>query len=150
MIAHISFQLMLLSMSPLNGSILNMKTYQLVVVELWSAFVLSKPPGGSTDSGGSDVSTNSHVTEEQPVADEGLFAATWWLVHDLEIWWVEAESGGWKTVSDKVDPEQLNWDESLRHTHGSSQEDTHDLDKYKITKLETSLISLLSSFKKNI
>ena len=98
--------------------------YQLVVVELGSAMVDCEPPGGSTDSGAADVDTDSHVSEEQPSADEGFLGAAGHLEHDVQIRGVEAEGGGGQTVSDQVDPQQLYGDQGFRHTKGSGQEDT--------------------------
>lgn len=68
--------------------------------------------------------TNSHVSEEEPPGDEGLVGAAWGLVHDVQVWWVEAEGGGGQTVSDEVDPQKLYGDESLGHAKSSGQEDT--------------------------
>jgi len=99
----------------------------LVVVELRSLLIVSEPPGSSTDSRSSDVSSDGHITEKQPRADEGLSGVTWWLVHDLEIWGVESEGGGGQTICDEVDPEKLYGDEGLWHTESGCQEDTDDL-----------------------
>merc|ERR1712212_326113 len=52
---------------------------------------------------------------------------TWGLLHDVKIWGVEAEGSGGQAVSDKVDPQELDGDESLGKTKSSSQEDAHDL-----------------------
>ena len=68
--------------------------------------------------------TNSHVSEEQPFGDQGLLGGTWGLAHDVQIGGVAAQRGGGQTVSHQVDPEQLDGDQSLGQTQGSSQEDT--------------------------
>ncbi|KAF4527892.1 hypothetical protein B566_EDAN017712 [Ephemera danica] len=75
-------------------------TYQLVVIELRANRRVHEPPGGSTDSSSTHVATNSHVTEEQPARDEGF------------------------TISDEVDPQKLDGNQSLRQTQSGSQEDT--------------------------
>jgi len=85
---------------------------------LRSAVVHSEPPGGSTDRRRSDVAADRHVAEEEPVADERLPGAARRLVHDLEVGRIEAESGGWETVRNQVDPEQLDGDQSFRHAKG--------------------------------
>ena len=102
-------------------------TYQLVVVQLWALLVRGEPPGGSTDGGGADITADSHVTEEEPAADEGLSRATRRLLHDVQIGWVEAEGGGGQAIRDQVNPEQLYGDQGLGHSQGSRQEDTYNL-----------------------
>jgi len=94
----------------------------LVVVELWSFLIQHEPPGGSTDRRTAHVTADRHVAEEQPPGDERFFRVAWRFVHDVEIWWVEAERRGWQAVRHQVDPEQLNRDESFRHSQGGSQE----------------------------
>ncbi|TNN42585.1 hypothetical protein EYF80_047244 [Liparis tanakae] len=61
----------------------------------------------------------SHISEEQPARDQGLLGGTGGLAHDVQIGGVEAQSGGGQTVSDQVDPQQLDGDESLGQTQGS-------------------------------
>ena len=60
------------------------------------------------------------------------------LVHDVDVWRVEAEGRSWETIGDQVHPEQLYGNESLRETKGSCQEDavrcsecTHISSSYK-------------------
>jgi len=70
------------------------------------------------------LTTNNHISEEQPARDQGLLGGTWGLAHDVQIGGVEAQSGGGQTVSNQVDPQQLDGDESLGQTQSSGQEDT--------------------------
>lgn len=70
------------------------------------------------------LTTNSHVSEEQPARDQGLLGGAWGLAHDVQIRGVEAQGGGGQTVSHQVDPQQLDGDQGLGQTQGSSQEDT--------------------------
>lgn len=72
------------------------------------------------------LTTNGHVSEEQPAGDQGLLGGTWGLAHDVQVRWVEAQSGGRQTISHQVDPQQLDGDQSLGQTQGSGQEDTGD------------------------
>ena len=51
----------------------------------------------------------------------------WRLVHDVDVGRVEPESSGRETVSDKVDPQQLDWNERLWQAKCGSEEDAHDL-----------------------
>lgn len=74
------------------------------------------------------LTTNGHVSEEQPSRDQRLLGGTWGLAHDVQIRGVEAQSGGGQTISDQVDPEQLDGDQSLRQTQSSGQEDTEQTD----------------------
>lgn len=75
------------------------------------------------------LTTNSHVSKEQPARDKGLFGGTWGLAHDVQIRGVEAQSGGRETISHQVDPQQLDGDQSLGQTQSSSQEDTKRVKK---------------------
>ncbi len=75
------------------------------------------------------LTTNGHVSEEQPARDQGLLGGTWGLAHDVQIRGVEAQSSGGQTISHQVDPQQLDGDQSLRKTQSSSQEDTESVKK---------------------
>jgi len=102
-------------------------TDQLVVVELRSTVVHGEPPGSRADRRRADIAADGHVAEEEPVADERLPGAAWWLVHDLQVGRVEAESRGRQSVRHQVHPQQLDWDEGLGHAERSRQEDAHHL-----------------------
>ncbi len=75
---------------------------------------------------GKQHTSNGQVSEEEPARDEGLFGGAGSLAHDVQIRGVESQSGGWQTVSHQVHPQKLNWDQSLRKTKSSSQEDTEE------------------------
>lgn len=100
---------------------------QLVVGKMRSGRANHVPPSGGTDSANTDVGTDSHVTEEQPSGDQTLRSTTGRLVHDVQVRGVEAQSGGRETVSDQVDPEKLDRDQSFGQAESSSQENTHNL-----------------------
>lgn len=68
--------------------------------------------------------SNGQISEEEPARDEGLFGGARGFAHDVQIRRVEAQCGGRQSISHKVDPQQLDRDQSLRQTQGSSQEDT--------------------------
>ena len=70
------------------------------------------------------LTTNGQVSEEEPSGEEGLLGRAGWLAQDVQIRGVEAQGGGRKTVCNQVHPQQLHWDQSLRQTKSSSQEDT--------------------------
>jgi hypothetical protein len=48
-------------------------------------------------------------------------------LHDVRVSWVEAQRGGWGSVSDQVYPQQLHRDEALRQAQDGRQEDGRDL-----------------------
>lgn len=68
--------------------------------------------------------SNGQISEEEPARDEGLLGGARRFAHDVQVRRVEAQRGGRQTVSHKVDPQQLDGDQSLRQPQGSSQEDT--------------------------
>ena len=70
------------------------------------------------------LTANSHISEEQPSGDQGLFGGTGGSVHDVQVGGVEAQSGGGQTVSHQVDPQKLDGDQGLGETEGSCQEAT--------------------------
>jgi hypothetical protein len=41
-----------------------------------------------------------YLPEEQPSRDETFISLTWWFSHDVQVRWVETESGSGETVSD--------------------------------------------------
>ena len=100
---------------------------QLVIGQMGSSGAGQVPPGRGTDSGGTDVGSDGHVTEEQPSGDETLGGATGRLVHDVQIGGVEAQGGGGQTISHQVDPQKLDGDQSFGKTQSGSQENRHDL-----------------------
>ena len=122
-------------------------TNQLVVVELRSAIVHCEPPSGGADCRCSDIATDRHVAEEEPVANERFPGAAWRLVHDLQVRRVEAERGGWQAVCYQIDPEQLDGDQSFGHTQSGSQEDTDDLQQFTICSLPRNAAMLARSWK---
>lgn len=66
------------------------------------------------------------VPEEEPARDKTFISLAGRFVHDVQVGGIEAEGGGGQTVSDKVDPQQLHRDQSLRETKSGSQENGHD------------------------
>ena len=100
---------------------------QLVVGKMRSNRANHVPPRGSTNGAGTDISTDSHVTEEEPTSDETLGGTTGWFVHDVQIRRIETQSSSWETISNQVDPQKLDWDQSFRQSKGGSQENTDNL-----------------------
>jgi hypothetical protein len=96
---------------------------QLVPAQSWAIGSVHEPPGSREDGSESYVTTNSAVPEQQPVGDQSIVGASWLFVHDVQIRWVEGESGGWKTIGDQVNPKKLDWDQSFWDTEGGGQED---------------------------
>ena len=85
---------------------------------------IHEPPGCCGDSGEPNVSTNHKIAEEEPAGDEGVFDVSRGLIHDVDIRGIKAEGRGREAVGDKVDPEELDRNESFRQTEGGRQEDT--------------------------
>lgn len=69
-------------------------TYQLIERDLGSARVVDEPPCVSRHSGASDVRTDDQVTNEEPLANQGLTAVSRGYTHDAMVWRVEAECSG--------------------------------------------------------
>lgn len=114
---------------------------QLVVRKVRASRADHVPPGSSTNSAGTDVGTDGHVTEEEPASDQALRGATWRLVHDVQVGGVEAEGSGGQTVSNQVDPEELHGDQSFGQAEGSSQENTHNLQIVRMVSVNASELS---------
>merc|ERR1719222_931280 len=100
---------------------------QLPEGHLGTGGVQEEPVGGGTNGGSTDISTNDHVSEEQPGSDEGLVGSPGLFVHDVQVGRVEGESSGGQTVSDEVHPQQLHGDQSLGETESGGQEDADNL-----------------------
>lgn len=79
------------------------KSYELVVRKLWALRVDHEPPGSSTNSRGTDVSTNSHVPEEQPTWDQALISLSWWL-------WIRRRKFILHHIVVKLSPSELKYD----------------------------------------
>lgn len=80
-------------------------TYKLVERDLGSLTVEHEPPRVAGHSGETDIRADDHITEEEPLGDQGLTAAPWRNTHDRVVWRVEAQSRSRKTIRDEVDPE---------------------------------------------
>ena len=102
------------------------------VSHLRSIWRIQEPPGGSTDSCSAYITTDGQVPEEQPAGDKRFVCFPWGFLHDVKIRRVETQSGGWETISDQVDPQQLDGNQSFWETESGCQENT---EKEKIFKL---------------
>ena len=72
------------------------------------------------------ITSNGHISEEQQTTDERFVGSTWFLLHDINVRCVEAESGGWESVCHQVDPQELYGDQGFGHTQGGGQEDADE------------------------
>lgn len=70
------------------------------------------------------LTSNGHVAEEEPTANQGLLGAARGLVHDVQIRGVKTQGSGWKPISHQVHPQQLYRDQGFRETEGGCEEDT--------------------------
>lgn len=101
-------------------------THELIEGDLRATLIEHEPPSVARDSGNANIRTHNEVSEEEPLAHERLTTIPWWYAHDAVIRWVEAQSGRWQTVRNKVDPEELDRNKSFRHAEENSQEDADD------------------------
>merc|ERR1712184_177745 len=79
------------SLELLGGSVALHVVGQLPEGHLGSSGVNQEPVGGGSYSGGADIGSNDHVSEEQPGCDEGLISASGHLLHDVQVRGVEGE-----------------------------------------------------------
>lgn len=70
------------------------------------------------------LTSNSHVSEEEPSSDKAFLGVSGRFLHDVKVRWVKSKGSCWETISDQVDPQQLDRDQSLGNSKGSSQENT--------------------------
>lgn len=102
-------------------------TYQLPEGDLGTACVVDEPPGVASDRSNADIDADDHIPGEQPGSNEALTTVPRRNTHDAVVRGIEAESGRGKTVSDEVDPEQLDGDERFGHAQKHGQEYADDL-----------------------
>ena len=95
---------------------------------MWSSTGVHEPPCCRGDGGKAYIPSNNEVAEEEPAGNEGVLDVTRGLVHDVNVGGIEAEGRSRESVCDQVDPEQLDWDEGLRETEGSCQENAVSAD----------------------
>lgn len=103
----------------------------MVVVKLWTFAVNKEPPSSGANSRAADIATNSQVSEEEPARNERIRGATGRTAHDIQIGRIETQGSGRETVSHQVNPQQLDWNQSLGQTQSSRQENTNDCQKDK-------------------
>lgn len=72
------------------------------------------------------LTSNSHVSEEEPSSDKAFLGVSGRFLHDVKIRGVKSKGSCWETISDQVDPQQLDRDQGLGNSKGSSQENTAD------------------------
>lgn len=81
------------------------------------------PPDEDSDGSATDIHTDDHVSEEDPLGDEVVVALSRLLSHDVRIGWIERQGGSRGTICNQVYPEKLDGVESLRDTKHGSEED---------------------------
>ena len=100
-----------------------MEVGELVEADLWSLRIEHEPPSIACYRSETNVCTNNHVAKEQPASNKWLITLTWLTLHDGMVRWIEGECCCWETISDEVDPEKLDWNESFWHADGCCEED---------------------------
>ena len=69
------------------------------------------------------ITSNGQISEEEPARDERLFRVAGRFVHDVQVRRVKAQGSCRKAISHKINPEQLDWNQSLRETQNGGKED---------------------------
>mmetsp|Transcript_83071 Transcript_83071/g.114704 ORF Transcript_83071/g.114704 Transcript_83071/m.114704 type:complete len:260 (+) Transcript_83071:530-1309(+) len=85
------------------------------------------PVDENTDGGETNIHTNDHIADKDPVADQVLVVRSRFLLHDVSVGRVKTESSGRGAISDQVNPQKLDRVESFRDTEHGSNEDGSDL-----------------------
>lgn len=80
-----------------------------------------------------NFTSNGQISEEEPAGNEWFLGGAWSFAHDVQVWGVEAQCSCRKTVSHKVDPQQLDRDQSLGQTKGSREEDTEEEEQFSVS-----------------
>ena len=86
--------------------------------------VYGKPPSCRGDGGHAYIDPDNEVADEEPAGDERVLGRARWLLHDVDLRRVEAQSSGRQAVRDQVHPQQLDRDERLWQTQRCRQEYT--------------------------
>lgn len=72
---------------------------------------------------GALLTSNSQIPEKKPATDESLTGVPGQLLHDVQIWWVEAKCCGWEAICHQVHPEQLHRDQGFRQAQNCCEKD---------------------------
>lgn len=72
---------------------------------------------------GAPLTSNSQISEEEPATDEGLSRVSGSLLHNVQVWWVEAQGCGRQAICHQVHPEQLHRDQGFRQAQNCCEED---------------------------
>lgn len=73
---------------------------------------------------GVPLTSNSQIPEKKPATDESLTGVPRQLLHDVQIWWVEAKCCGREAICHQVHPEQLHRDQGFGQAQNCCEEDT--------------------------
>ena len=98
-------------------------TYQLVISYFRTILIKHEPPCRGSDSGSSNIDSNSHVPKKEPATDESFLSLSRRLHHYVYIRRVEAKCCSGRSICHKVHPQKLDWNKCFRHSQGCSQED---------------------------
>ena len=105
---------------------------------MWAALIEHEPPGVTRDRGDADVCADNHVAEEQPLANKRLAAVSGWNPHNRVVRRVEAQSCSRQTVRDKVNPQELDRNQSFRHSQQDRKENAvGDISQLDTTKIKS-------------
>ena len=90
---------------------------------MWPLRIEHKPPSITTNRSNADVSTDYHISEEQPTAHERFISLPWRTLHHVMVWRIETECGSRESIGYQIYPKKLNGNECFRHACGGGQED---------------------------
>jgi len=78
--------------------------------------VTSVPVSEDQDSSQTDISTDNEVSDKNGRSDDGFIVSSGGLVHDIWVRRVEGEGGGRETISDEINPKELDGIETIGDT----------------------------------
>lgn len=107
----------------LHSLYLEYRTYEFVPRDLRPSLVKHEPPGVSKDGSATNIRAHDKVSEEEPLADQRLGRVSRRGSHDGMVGSVEAQGGGGQSISDQVDPQELDRDQRFGHTEEDGEED---------------------------
>mmetsp|Transcript_5950 Transcript_5950/g.9245 ORF Transcript_5950/g.9245 Transcript_5950/m.9245 type:complete len:367 (-) Transcript_5950:1975-3075(-) len=100
---------------------------QLVIVDLWTLFVHSKPPDHTEHSSNTNVKSLYHIAEQRVSANNWFITWTWIFLHNTIFWAIKAKRNSWETICNQIDPKQLDRQQHFRQAKDSCDENCHHL-----------------------
>lgn len=83
------------------------------------------------------------LPEEEPARDKTFISLAGRFLHNVQVRGIESEGRSGQTVSDQVDPQQLDGDQSLGKTKSGSQENGHDFTNVRRDQIADKLLHVV-------